>query len=75
PHNYYGYLSDFISANLAAVVPNLRVMEIDVDGVPWRPEFYSHAPEITDGKMTVSDRPGWGTEINERAVLAHPPTH
>ncbi|HTN61678.1 MAG TPA: mandelate racemase/muconate lactonizing enzyme family protein, partial [Devosia sp.] len=47
PHNYYGYLSDFISANLAAVVPNLRVMEIDVDGVPWRPEFYSHAPEIT----------------------------
>ncbi|HTM78530.1 MAG TPA: enolase C-terminal domain-like protein, partial [Devosia sp.] len=74
PHNYYGYLSDYISANLSAVVPNLRIMELDVDGVPWRPEFYSHAPEIVDGKMTVPDRPGWGTEINERAVLAHPPT-
>lgn len=73
PHNYYGYLSDMISANLAATVPNLRMMEIDVDGVPWRPEFYTHAPHIEDGELIVSDRPGWGTDINEQAVLAHPP--
>ena len=73
PHNYYGFLSDMVSANLAAVVPNLRVMEMDVDGVPWRPEFYTHAPIVENGELIVPDRPGWGTDIDERAVLAHPP--
>lgn len=72
PHNYYGYLSDFISANLAAVVPNLAVMETDLDAVPWRHEFYTHAPEIVAGQMTVPDRPGWGTEIDLAAVARHP---
>lgn len=72
PHNYYGYLSDFISANLAAVTPNLRVMETDIDCVPWRHEFYTHAPEFVNGEMLVPTRPGWGTDINEAAVLARP---
>lgn len=72
PHNYYGYLSDFISASFAAVIPNLKLMEIDFDGVPWRHEFYTHAPQFVDGEMLLSDRPGWGTDINEEAVLARP---
>lgn len=70
PHNYYGYLSDFISASFAALVPNLRVMETDIDSVPWRHEFYTHAPEIVNGEMLLPQRPGWGTDINEQAVLA-----
>jgi L-alanine-DL-glutamate epimerase-like enolase superfamily enzyme len=73
PHNYYGYLSDFIAANFAAAIPNLRVMEIDMDAVPWRHEFYTHAPEIAGGEMRVPMRPGWGTDINEAGVRAHPP--
>lgn len=73
PHNYYGHLSDFISLNFAASIPNLRIMETDLDAVPWRDEFYTHAPEIVDGKMIVPDRPGWGTDINEAGVRAHPP--
>lgn len=72
PHNYYGYLSDLISANLAAVIPNLRVLETDIDCVPWRHEFYTHAPEFVNGEMLVPNRPGWGTDINEAAVLARP---
>ncbi len=72
PHNYYGHLSDFIGASLAAVVPNLRVLETDIDCVPWRHEFYTHAPEFVDGEMIVPTRPGWGTDINEAAVLARP---
>lgn len=73
PHNYYGYLADFITANFAAAIPNLRVMETDIDAVPWRAEFYTHAPEIIDGEMTVPNRPGWGTDIDEAAVRARPP--
>lgn len=73
PHNYFGHLADFISAQFSAAVPNLRVMEMDVDGVPWRGEFYTHLPEIEAGAMVLPDRPGWGTEINEAAVRARPP--
>ena len=36
PHNYYSHLSTFISASLCAVLPNIRIQEIDVDDVPWR---------------------------------------
>ncbi len=73
PHNYYGYLSDFITANFAAVIPNLRIMETDIDSVSWRYELYSHAPEIVDGHMLTPTRPGWGTEPLELAIFKHPP--
>ncbi len=73
PHNYYGDLSDFISLSFAATIPNLRIMETDLDGVPWRHEIYTHRPAIVDGMMMLPDRPGWGTDIDEAAVKAHPP--
>lgn len=73
PHNYYGYLADFISLHLAAATPNLHIMETDPEGVPWRAELYTHAPEVERGEMRVPDRPGWGTDIDEAAVSRHPP--
>ena len=36
PHNFYGHLCSAISATFSAVVPNFRVMEIDIDSAPWR---------------------------------------
>jgi len=33
----------------------------------------THPPEIVDGHLVMSDRPGWGTDVNEEAVAAHPP--
>lgn len=73
PHNYYGHLCSAISAHFSAVVPNLRVMEIDIDSVPWRDELFVGGPEFQDGELMLSRRPGWGVEVNERVVLAHPP--
>ena len=32
----------------------------------------THAPEINDGTMTLPDRPGWGADINEEVLKAHP---
>jgi L-alanine-DL-glutamate epimerase-like enolase superfamily enzyme len=75
PHNYFGHLADYISANFSAAIPNLRIMEMDVDGVPWRSEFYTHPPQIEDGCMVLSDRPGWGTDIDENAVRKRPPVN
>jgi L-alanine-DL-glutamate epimerase-like enolase superfamily enzyme len=73
PHNFYGHLSTMMSAHLAAVVPNLRIMEIDPDMVPWQDDLFTVKPVIKDGLLTLPEGPGWGTEVNEEAVRAHPP--
>jgi galactonate dehydratase len=73
PHNFYGHLASFMNLQFAAAVPNLRIMEIDVDRLPWDGELFTHAPEFIDGHFAVPDRPGWGTEPIEDALRAHPP--
>ena len=30
-------------------------------------------PAIKDGYLTLPSGPGWGTEVNEATVRAHPP--
>ena len=71
PHNYYSHLASFMSASLCAVLPNVRIMEIDIDDVPWKDDLTTHAPDIVNGFMKTPTRPGWGTELNEEAVKAH----
>lgn len=73
PHNFYGHLATMMNAHFAAAVPNLRIMEIDVDRIPWDDELFTHAPPVENGYLVVPDRPGWGTEPVEEAVRAHPP--
>ncbi len=75
PHNFYGHLCSMISAHFSAVVPNFRIMEIDLDSAPWRDEFYDQAPVIEAGEFVLPMRPGWGIEVNEKAVRARPPKH
>ena len=71
PHNYYSHLASFISASLCAVLPNVRIMEIDIDDVPWKDDLVTHLPEIVAGNMTIPTGPGWGTDLNEEEVNKH----
>jgi L-alanine-DL-glutamate epimerase-like enolase superfamily enzyme len=73
PHNFYGHLATMMNAHWSAVVPNLRIMEIDPDQVPWQGDLVTVKPEIKDGHLLLPTGPGWGTEVNEEAVRAHPP--
>ena len=73
PHNFYGHLCSMMSAHFSAVVPNFRIMEIDIDSVRWRDEFYVGLPVIEHGMLHLPERPGWGVEVNEAAVRARPP--
>ena len=68
PHNYYSHLSSFISASLCAVLPNVRIMEIDVDDVPWKEELVTVQPDIESGYMKTPSGPGWGTDLNEKVA-------
>lgn len=73
PHNFYGHLSSVISAHFCAAVPNLRIMETDIDAVPWRDELVDTPPVIDNGDFLLPTKPGWGVEVNEAAVRARPP--
>jgi len=75
PHNFYGHLCSMMNAHFCAAVPNLRIMEIDIDRLAWDHELFTHLPDIVDGHLIIPDRPGWGTEPNEEALRAHPPKH
>jgi galactonate dehydratase len=73
PHNFYGHLCTMMNAHFAAAVPNLRIMEIDIDRLPWDNDLFTHVPQIENGHLLIPERPGWGTEPNEEAMRAHPP--
>jgi L-alanine-DL-glutamate epimerase-like enolase superfamily enzyme len=47
-------------------------MEIDIDDVLWKDELVTNQPQIVDGYMQVPTGPGWGTDLNEDALRAHP---
>jgi galactonate dehydratase len=73
PHNFYGHLCTMMAAHFCAAVPNLRIMETDLDRLAWDDELVTHVPQFENGHLIVPDRPGWGTEPNEEAIRAHPP--
>ncbi len=73
PHNFYSPLATMMSAHFCSVAPNVRIMEIDPDTVPWYDDLVTVRPRIVEGYLHLPSGPGWGTEVNEEAVRAHPP--
>lgn len=73
PHNFYGHLSTLMSAHLCAAIPNFRIMEIDIDDVPWKDDLVTYVPEIEDGHLLLPPGPGWGADLNEDVLREHPP--
>ncbi len=72
PHNHNGYLGTFMSAQFSALIPNLRTMEFTPEDVPWREELFTRAPQIANGFMEIPKGPGWGIEVKEEVLRAHP---
>jgi galactonate dehydratase len=73
-HYFSGPLSAIICAHFAAVIPNLRISEYDVDEVPWKPKLLTHPPVIENGEFVLPTGAGWGTDVNEDELRAHPAT-
>ena len=73
PHNFYGHISTLMSAHLCAAMPNFSIMEIDIDDVPWKDDLVTHPPVIDNGELIVPTRPGWGADVIEEVIAAHPP--
>ena len=73
PHNYYGHLATMMAAHFCAVVPNLKIMETDIDRVEDDKKIFSYQPEYVDGYIQIPDTPGWGTEPNSDLLSAEAP--
>ena len=59
PHNYYSHLATAIAAQWCAAIPNVRILELDVDDVPWRDELVTAAGRRS-ATASSSSRPGPG---------------
>src|SRR2546430_17136025 len=73
PHNFYGHLCTMMNAHFAASVPNLRIMEIDIDRLAWDDALFTSTPQIENGELVMSDAPGWGIAPNEAGLRAQSP--
>jgi L-alanine-DL-glutamate epimerase-like enolase superfamily enzyme len=72
PHNYYSHLATLIAAQWCAAIPNARILEVDVDDVPWRDELVTAVPQIEKGELRVPGGPGWGVDVVEEVLREHP---
>ena len=73
PHNFNGHIGSLMSAHLCAAIPNFRVMEIDIEDVPWKDDLVDKVPVIENGELLIPTGIGWGAEVNEEVIRAHPP--
>ena len=72
PHNYNSHLADLHAVHLCAALPNVRIMEIDIDDVPWKADLVTRPPIINASDIMLPTEPGWGAEINEDVLREHP---
>jgi galactonate dehydratase len=68
PHQAEGPINTFITLQLDAMIPNLKIQEMfDEFAYPlWAWEIVDRKPSVENGYVTISDRPGIGLNITEK---------
>src|SRR4029453_793659 len=72
PHNPSGPVSTAASVQVCAVLKNFRLLELQWGEVDWRSEVLQPHELFVKGSIAVPDRPGFGVELNDKVVRAHP---
>jgi len=72
PHNPNGPLSTLASAHVCASVPNFFRQEFMFNDVPWRDKIIDNPINIENGKLILSDKPGFGVDLIEEEMDLHP---
>ncbi len=73
PHNSNGPISTVASLHLDLTMPNAFMQEIFVSFLGAYETVLTNMIPIADGRATVPDGPGWGTEIDVDALSKYPP--
>jgi L-alanine-DL-glutamate epimerase-like enolase superfamily enzyme len=71
PHNCHSPMNTLVSANISAVFTNFMILEFDEDDPPWRNDLLRDPFEVKDGYLKVPDRPGLGSDLDERQLKKH----
>jgi galactonate dehydratase len=61
-----------MTSQLCASVPNVKIMGMDIDAVPWKDDIVTEVPDIKDGYIHIPRKPGLGVELNEKEIAKHP---
>ncbi len=74
PHNPWSPLTTAISLHLDAVVPNFLIQEIPTAGAhAGRARLLQQQIESpNDGFLDIPDGPGWGVDLDDDFITAHP---
>jgi len=72
PHNPMGPLATAVNVHLAASIPNFLILEYIPDDEGPRRDVLREPMKVVNGYIPVPDKPGWGVELNEEALVGHP---
>jgi galactonate dehydratase len=72
PHNPLGPINTIVSAHVATASPNFVALEVCLYPPEWTRELISEPLEFADGYLELSDRPGWGVELDVELCRVHP---
>lgn len=69
PHSANLSMVTLFTMHLLRAIPNAgKYLEFSIEGAdyyPWQQDLFVESPyDVEGGQVTVSDRPGWGVEIN-----------
>ncbi|OQA81809.1 MAG: D-galactonate dehydratase [Lentisphaerae bacterium ADurb.Bin242] len=71
PHGPMSPVITTVSLHLDAVIPNFLIQE-RIFLNDWRNEVITEPLTVEDGFIRVPEKPGWGIELDEEVVRAHP---
>jgi galactonate dehydratase len=72
PHNPLSPLATAIYLHFAACVPNFLILEHFLDDTPTRKDLINEHCAVRNGYIEISDKPGWGVELNKDFIAKHP---
>jgi len=73
PHNSNGPIATLASLHLDASIPNFLIQEFFYPYIEHYNEILTEPIVCEGGYLKIPSGPGLGSDINEEAILKHPP--
>ena len=68
PHGPASPVGTAAAAQVCATLPNFLILEFSYGEVPWRAELIDPPEQVVDSALPLSERPGFGINLNERTA-------
>ena len=72
PHHPVSPLATFINVHFALSISNFLILEFQDDTVPGRRNLLTEVLKVKNGYIEAPVKPGWGVDLNEDFIKAHP---